>query len=139
MKIASVLATARQIRKDLLARSTTDRDLAGCCALASMQLADQLDDPNIFRSGFFMNRCSFMGKVGRYPHCHAWCHVGNSIVDITATQFGRFPSVYVVAADETDRYVECADGPQAVEEVMTEWRLDQRAEYRKLSRRLQGL
>jgi len=68
----------------------------------------------VFRVGYFMSWQTPYGKRGRAPHPHAWCRVGEAIVDITATQFGRFPAIYVVRAIATDRYVEHADGIQAI-------------------------
>lgn len=133
------IAAARRVRDDLLARSSTARDLAGSCGLASMMLAEVLGDVSAFRVGFFLRRAALYGRCGRYPHFHAWCRVGRAIVDVTATQFGRFPAIYVVAAEDTDRYVERADGTQAIDEVMREWLLDRVPEYRKIRRRLRAL
>lgn len=134
-----VIATARSVRVDLLARATADRDLAGECALASMQIAETLGDVDIFRLGFFMRSRKLYGRRGRYPHAHAWCRIGSTIVDATATQFGRYPAVYVVAADETDRYIERADGVQAIDTVMKEWLLHRVPEYRALRHKLRAL
>ena len=131
-----VLSIARRVRSELLLRSSTERDLAGACGLASMRIAEALEDVAVFRVGFFMRHCVLFGRRGRYPHAHAWCRVGGAIVDVTATQFGRYPAIHVVAASATDRYVECADGKQAIDEVMREWRLDRVPEYRRLRRRL---
>jgi hypothetical protein len=104
-----------------------------------MMLAEAIGDVDTFRMGFFMQRCTFLGRRGRYPHSHAWCRVGDAIVDVTATQFGRYPAIYVVAADQTDRYIECADGAQAITEVMTAWRCVRVPEYRRLRRRLRAM
>lgn len=134
-----VLVAARSVRADLLSRARAERDLAGQCALASMRIAEALGDVSVFRVGFFMRRETFLGQRGRYPNPHAWCRVAGAIVDVTATQFGRFPAVYVVAAVDTDRYVECAQGAQAIDEVMREWLLHRVPEYRRLRRRLREL
>ena len=136
---AHVLTAARTIRARLIARANMERKLGGQCALASMLLAEAIGDVDAFRMGFFMQRCTFLGKRGRYPHAHAWCRVGKVIIDVTATQFGRYPAIYVVAANGTDRYIECANGAQAVREVMTAWNCDQVPEYRKLHRRLRAM
>jgi hypothetical protein len=104
-----------------------------------MRIAEGLGDIDVFRVGFFMRRETFLGRRGRYPNPHAWCQIGSSIVDVTATQFGRFPAVYVVPATDTDRYIECSDGAQAIREVMREWLLDRLPEYRQLRRRLRAL
>lgn len=136
---ARLLETAASVRRELLARESVDRDLAGECALASMRLALALGDVSSFRVGFFMRSRTLYGRRGRYPHSHAWCNVGGTIVDVTATQFGRFPAVYAVAAAESDRYVERADGGQAIAEVMREWLLDRLPEYRKICRQLRDL
>lgn len=104
-----------------------------------MRIAEVLEDVTVFRVGFFTRRCVLFGRRGSYPHPHAWCRVGGAIVDVTATQFGRFPAIYVVAAAEAVCYVECADGAQAIDEVMKEWLLDRVPEYRKLRRRLRAL
>ena len=134
-----VITTARSVRDGLLARATADRDLAGECALASMQIAEALGDGALFRLGFFMRSRKLYGRRGRYPHAHAWCRVGATIVDVTATQFGRYPAVYVVAANETDRYIERADGVQAIDTVMKEWLLDRIPEYRALRHKLSAM
>ena len=134
-----VLAIARTVRHGLLGRSDAERGLAGKCALASMLIAEAIGDVSAFRVGFFMKREMLHGRQGRYPRSHAWCRVDDTIVDVTATQFGRFPAIYVVAANDTDRYIERADGTQAIDEVMKEWLLDRVAEYRKIRRRLRAL
>jgi hypothetical protein len=141
LKVVSprVLDAARSVRADLLSRAPAERDLAGQCALASMRIAETVGDASVFRVGFFMRRETFLGRRGRYPSPHAWCQVAGTIVDVTATQFGRFPAVYVVAAVDTDRYVECAQGAQAIGEVMREWRLNRVPEYRRLRRKLREL
>ena len=136
---ATVLDAARRVRADLLARGKTQRDLAGECALASMMLAEAIGDVAALRTGFFMQRCMFMGRRGRYPHSHAWCRIKDAIVDVTATQFGRYPAIYVVATNATDRYVECANGADAVSEVMTAWRCGEVPEYRRIRRRLREM
>ena len=107
---AQVIAYARQIRSALEKRSDIDTNLAGACALASMMLAAAIGDADVFRVGFFMRRENFCGHRSRYPNTHAWCRIGPAIVDVTATQFGRFPAIYIVGVDATDRYVECANG-----------------------------
>ena len=135
----AVLATARSVRAKLLARANIDRDLAGFCGLASMMLAEAAADADAFRLGFFMQWEVLYGRRGRYPHPHAWCQFGKAIVDVTATQFGRFPAIYVVAAQDTDRYIERASGIQAVDEIMESWWCIREPEYRKLRRRLRAL
>lgn len=137
---AQVVATARTVRTALLSRPKVERNLAGYCGLASMLIADAIGDVDVFRFGFFMRRETFLGKRGRYPNSHAWCQVGEAIIDVTATQFGKFPAIYIVAATDTDRYVECADGIQAVDEIMGSWWFcSEEAEYRKIYRRLRAL
>jgi len=136
---AQVIAAARSIRARLIARANVERGLGGQCALASMLLAEAIGDVDSFRMGFFMQRCTFLGKRGRYPHSHAWCRVRGAIVDVTATQFGRYPAIYVSDADENHRYIECASGAQAITHVMTEWNCDRVPEYRNLRRRLREL
>lgn len=136
---AHVIAAARSIRARLLARVNVERRLGGQCALASMLLAEAISDVDAFRMGFFMQRTTFLGRRGRYPHSHAWCRVGGAIVDVTATQFGRYPAICIVAADDTDRYVECANGAQAISEVMSAWNCERAPEYRNLSKRLRAM
>ena len=136
---AAVLATARAVRSKLLTRATVERNLAGHCGLASMLIADALGDVDVFRFGFFMRRETFLGKRGRYPNSHAWCQVGETIVDVTATQFGKFSAIHVIAATGTDRYVECANGIQAVDEIMAAWWCDKEPEYQRIYRRLRAL
>ena len=133
-----VLSIARSVRNGLLARSDAGRGLAGKCALASTLIAEAIGDVAAFRVGF-MKRETLHGRQGRYPRSHAWCRVDGTIVDVTATQFGRFPAIYVVAVHATDRYIERADGTQAIDEVMKEWLLDRVSEYRQIRRRLRAL
>lgn len=134
-----VLAIARRVRSGLLASSSAERDLAGKCALASMLISEAIGDVSAFRVGFFLRNETLYGRRGRYPRSHAWCRVDRTIVDVTATQFGRFPAIYVVAAEDTDRYIERADGAKAINTVMKEWLLDRTAEYRQLHQKLRAL
>lgn len=129
------IAIAREIRADLLGREGVPRDLAGQCGLASMLVADTIGDPWALRVGFYMKRTTFCGRRGRYPHRHAWCQVGRTIIDATATQFGRDHHAVHVAIDDA-RYLETADGRDAIDDIMTNWRGRELPEYARLARRL---
>jgi hypothetical protein len=134
--IDRVVEVARRVRADLLGRAHLPRDLAGHCGLASMHLAAALDDPRLLRVGFYMKNEMFCGRRGRYPNRHAWCQLGETIVDVTATQFGRNRAVHVAIAADDDRYVETADSDDAVDDIMSNWRGRELREYAILARRL---
>lgn len=135
--VDDAITIARRIRAELLIRVDVPRDLAGQCGLASMLVAVALDDPWSLRTGFYMKRTTFCGRRGRYPHCHAWCRIGETIVDVTATQFGhRHRAVHVTIADEDDRYVETADGEDAIDDIMVNWRGRELSEYKRLAKKL---
>ena len=102
-----------------------------------MLVADAVGDPGVLRVGFYMKQAMFLGRRGRYPHRHAWCQVGDVIVDATATQFGKVHrAVHVVVAGEADCYLETADSRDAVDDIMTNWRGRELPEYARLARRL---
>lgn len=130
------ITIARDVRAELLRHADVPRDLAGQCGLVSMLVADALGDSRSLRTGFYMKHTTFRGRHGRYPHRHAWCRVGETIVDATATQFNLRRAVHVVIADEDDRYVESADGTDAIDDIMTNWRGRELPEYVRLARRL---
>jgi len=136
------IAAARAIRAELLRDPRKPRKLHGQCGLAAIQIAVAIGDPRSLRLGFFMNRTTFMGRRGRYPHVHAWNVVDNIIVDVTATQFGHYPAVHVVPNDCTrspTSYVETADGAQAFREMVRDWLLGETDEYREPLRRFRAL
>ena len=120
--IDRAIAVARDVRIGLLRNRDVPRNLAGECGLAAMLVAATLGKPRALRTGFFMRRGSLYGKRGRYPHRHAWCRVGEMIVDATATQFGKScKAVHVARHDEDTRYVETAKGAGAIADIMTNW------------------
>ena len=142
--VAQAITVARDVRAALLHDDATPRNLAGECGLASMLMAAALDKPHALRTGFFMKREAYLGKGGaylgkdrRYPYRHAWCRVGATIVDATATQFDRRCwAVHVVRHDEDDRYVETASGADAIDDIMTSWRGRELPAYAKIARAL---
>jgi len=94
--------------------NTIQDNLAGGCAIGSTMLADVLT-----RLGF-----SATLVVGRYRALpivsdHAWVLFHGVIVDVTATQFGGFPTVYLSSQDDY-RYVSSWEGA-AAEEHLKEW------------------
>lgn len=132
------ITIARDIRVQLLGRRDVPRDLAGQCGLAAMLVAAELDDPRVLRTGFYMQWATFGGQRVRYPHRHAWCQVSDTIVDPTATQFGRHRAVHVAHVRTDDRYVEVADAADALEDIMDTWRGRDLPEYKRLARRLRA-
>ena len=131
------ITIAREVRAGLLSRTDVPRGLAGQCGLASMLVADTLGDPRSLRVGFYLKQTTFCGQRGRYPHRHAWCQVGKTIVDATATQFSpRHRAVHVVITDNNDRYIETADGADAIDDIMTNWRGRELPEYVRLAKSL---
>lgn len=138
MKVSRAISIARDVRGRLLTRRDLPRDLAGQCGLAAMLVAAEIGDPRTLRTGFFMNWTTFCGRRGRYPHRHAWCQVGSTIVDPTATQFGRHRAVHVTRVLADDRYVETADADDAIEDIMDNWRGRDLPEYKRLARRLRA-
>lgn len=122
-RVEHATALARDIRAELLRLHETPRNLAGECGLAAMLMASALGKPRALRTGFYMKRETFLGKRGRSPHRHAWCRVGPMIIDVTATQFDRRNrAVHVARFDEDARYIETADGGDAIDDIMTNWR-----------------
>jgi len=116
-------AIARDVRTELLRLDEMPRNLAGECGLAAMLVASALGKPRALRTGFYMKHETFLGKRGRYPHRHAWCRIGPMIIDATATQFDRGnKAVHVARFDEDIRYIETADGADAIDDIMTNWR-----------------
>jgi len=134
--IARAVAVARDVRADLLARPSFRRDLKGQCALAALHVAVVLRELHALRVGFFMKRGVLYGRCGRFPYGHAWCQVGGTIVDPTATQFGRYRAVHVVAAVDTDHYVETGRGTTAIREILTEWPCEDLPAYEHLAQEL---
>lgn len=121
-RVDRTISLARDIRANLLRYDDAPRDLAGQCGLASMLVAVALKDPHALRTGFYMKYETLFGKRGRFPHRHAWCRVGSTIVDATATQFDRRNrSVHVVHHAEDDRYIESASGRDAIDDIMNNW------------------
>jgi len=128
---------ARDVRAELLRDAKTPRNLAGECGLAAMRVATAIDDPRALRTGFYMKHELFLGKRGRFPNRHAWCRVGALIVDATATQFDRSnKAVHVVRFDEGARYIETADGADAIDDIMINWCGRELPAYKKLARGL---
>jgi hypothetical protein len=139
-RLDRAIAAARAVRTELLRSDPRrPRDLLGQCGLAAIQIAVAIGAPRSLRLGFFMNRTTFMGRRGRYPHVHAWNVVDNTIVDVTATQFGRYPAVHVVPKDDAIDYIETADGAQALREMVRDWLLSETDEYREPLRRFRAL
>ncbi len=134
--VARAITVARDVRAELLGRAGVKRDLTGHCGLAAMHVAVVLRDPWMLRVGFYMKHETFCGRYGRYPNNHAWCQVGDTIVDPTATQFGRNRAMHVAIAMEDDRYVETASGADAIDTIMRDWRGVELAAYKRLARHL---
>jgi hypothetical protein len=130
---------AHDIRAGLLRYEETPRNLAGQCGLAAMLIAAALKSPRSLRSGFYMKFETLFGKRGYYPHRHAWCRVGSMIIDVTATQFsGNNKAVHAVRYDEDDRYVECARGAEALDDIMASWRGRELPAYARIARQLRA-
>jgi len=131
---------ARDIRTELLSFKETPRDLVGQCGLAAMLVAAALRNPYALRTGFYMKREKLFGKCGRYPHRHAWCCVGITIVDVTATQFNRSnKAVHVARCNEDPRYIETASGADAIDDIMTNWRGRELDAYVQIAKRLRQI
>lgn len=118
VSVERAIAIARAVRAELLDCSDTKRNLAGHCGLAAMRVASMLQEPRVLRVGFYMKHETFCGRYGRYPYRHAWCQVNDTIVDLTASQFGHNRAVHVVVAMEEDRYRETASGAEALDMIM---------------------
>jgi hypothetical protein len=138
-RVDRAISIAHDVRSQLLGRRDLPRDLAGQCGLAALLVAVELDDPRVLRTGFFMTMGTFCGKRGRYPHRHAWCQIGDTIVDLTASQFGRHRAVHVTGVLADDRYVETADADDAIDDIMDNWLGRDLPEYKRLARRLRAL
>ena len=132
------ITVARDVRTGLLRLSPEmPRDLAGQCGLVSMLVANALEDPRALRVGFFMAREKLFGQRARLPNRHAWCRIGPTIVDATATQFtSRVRAIHVASAIDDDRYVETDSAEGAIDEIMAHWRGRKLPVYRHLAKKL---
>lgn len=100
-----IYSIARKIRKkcEIFANSYRARDydyyqnsnLACMCAVASYVLVKALRGNGI--------RCWMVwGRFGKWDDQHCWVETKDNIIDITATQFGGFDPVYIVAKPNGD-------------------------------------
>lgn len=69
------------------------RRLAGACGIASYTLYKALK-----RKGYNPNLVCWVSQFGG----HAWVELGDIVIDVTATQFGKYPAVYIVSRDQYD-------------------------------------
>lgn len=67
--------------------------LAGACGIASYTLYRALK-----RKGYSPILACWVSKFGG----HAWVELGNIVIDVTATQFGRYPAVHIVGRNQYD-------------------------------------
>lgn len=133
------ITAARDVRAELLRRTGTRRvrrDLRGQCGLAAMRVAAVLRRTEVLRVGFYLRYETFCDRRGRYPNRHAWCQVDDTIVDPTATQFGRRRAVHVAVAVDDDHYVETARGAAAIDEILDDWCCGYLPEYEHLAEEL---
>jgi len=74
------------------------KDLSCMCAVASTVLKEVLLR-NSIQSKFVCGQFSEFEVEGlpRHGDDHCWVECGNKIIDITATQFGNFKSVWIVS------------------------------------------
>lgn len=117
-EIVRAVEHARRIRKRLVAaRPAALKNLAGDCGLASIMLAVRLNDPNSLRA------CED----------HAWNEIGNTVIDITATQFcSKIRGVYVGERRDFHQIV-IASGLAAYHEVVGWGTYEKEACWQKLS------
>lgn len=98
LKVRSIALKVRKLIEDTAKHYNYDffdKNLGCACAVSSFLLHKELKKNKIkskFVWGFFNN----------WPHC--WNVIDNSILDITATQFGESDSVYLTDLED-DRYV----------------------------------
>jgi hypothetical protein len=112
---------AARVRRDLLAVAE-HRDLEGECGRAAVDVAIAVGDPDSIRLGVFVTReVDHHAPPGRRlrsePNDHAWTEVSGHVVDVTATQFGRWPAIYVVPRQSAIQYVEIHRGIAAAEQM----------------------
>lgn len=134
--VERAIIVARDVRAELLNRAGIKRNLTGQCGLAAMHIAAALQAPRVLCVGFYMKHETFCGHYGRYPNGHAWCQIGDTIVDPTATQFGRKRAVHVVLATEDDHYIKTEHGREAINTILRDWCGADLPEYRRLAARL---
>lgn len=87
-----------------------DSNLEGCCSFGSYLLSKVLQK-NGFEAYFVE------GEYDDEYHC--WVELNDVIIDITATQFGDFPQVYVTDSD--DKYYINTYGNNAIRTVKKQW------------------
>lgn len=85
-------------------------NLEGCCSFGSYLLSKVLQKNGY--DAYFVE--------GEYDdNFHCWVELDNVIIDITATQFGDLPKVYITETD--DNYYINTYGIKAVREVKKKW------------------
>lgn len=109
----SILECARAVRAIVCDRYALRRNhaLGGYCAHASLALRDALE-----QLGF--GAVFVCGTHDDANHC--WVECGGMIVDITATQFGRFAHVRIVRIDHPSYLAKFCDDV-ALNLVRSEW------------------
>lgn len=134
MRRREVARVARVVR-DELERMSRDEpslyweesSLRGACASGSRALV------RLFRR--FGVDAEFIMGTKYLEHRHCWVLIGDSILDVTATQFGTsFPRVYWTNFDDPT-YVEMARGRMAFQRMMHEFPRDA-VDDKRLARRI---
>jgi hypothetical protein len=90
--------------------SDCDDNLCGACSFGSYLLTKVLQKNGY--DAYFVE--------GDYKNsCHCWVELDDVIIDITATQFGNYPKIYITNND--DNYYINTYGTNAVREVKKQW------------------
>lgn len=71
------------------------KTLRGACAIASVALQTSLERVYDRKSDFV----TLEAWDGCYCTCHCWVEMDDIAIDITATQFGNYPAVFIVAKE----------------------------------------
>ena len=101
--------------------------LRGACGIGSHLLLQALEERGILKATFVMGRYYRNGYEDRsewedatLPN-HCWLVIGDTIIDITATQFEEEEELVYVTTTSDDRYKGLHEGEDAVAILLNAW------------------
>ncbi len=112
----------------------TPEDLGGCCGIASHMLHNVLKELGI-KSTFVMGHFDFEGDHTYTRTNHCWLAIGDSIIDITATQF--MLEKILITSGEDERYYALKTGAKGIKTLLDSWRGQSPTYYKDDMRKIQ--